>query len=92
MINIYKYVFQLRLDFDTFVITGPTTLSTSFVPVLNGKQVAVLGNGVSGALTGQCLTDSFSVTNAGSSAPTICGTNSGEHSKPSSRIVSQVMV
>ena len=71
---------QLRLDLDTFVITGPTTSST--VPgnllVLNGEANTA---GVASGYVGQCLTDTFSVTNGGSSAPTICGTNSGEHSK-----------
>ena len=32
-------------------------------------------------LNGNCLTDFFAVTNAGSNSPIICGTNTGRHSK-----------
>ena len=65
---------QLRLDFSTFVITGPeTTTTTVYVTKCGGKTMFELG---------QCQTDIFSVTAPGNNAPgVICGTNSGEHSK-----------
>lgn len=74
---------QLRLDFETFVITGPSTGSDT--QASDGK--ATMGIVGSGAAAGKdinkaskCLTDSFTVTNpSGSSPPTICGINSGEH-------------
>lgn len=63
---------QLRLDFSTFVITGPeTTTTTVVVNKCGGKDLFELG---------QCQTDIFSVTAPGNNAPpVICGTNSGEH-------------
>ena len=65
---------QLRLDFSTFVITGPETTTTTVVNnKCGGKSLFELG---------QCQTDIFSVTAPGNNAPpVICGTNSGEHSK-----------
>jgi len=61
---------QLRLDFQTFVITGPSTETTS-VNKCGAKPLFELG---------QCQTDIFSVTAPGNNAPpVICGTNSGEH-------------
>jgi len=38
-------------------------------------------------LNGNCLTDFFAVTNAGSNSPIICGTNTGRHSKTFYKIV-----
>ena len=69
----------MRLDFDTFTITGPSTLTTSTVKTIGGS-VATDGAESSGA--SQCATDLFSVTNPGGSntPPSICGTNTGEHS------------
>jgi hypothetical protein len=63
-------VCRIRFDFTTFVIAGPTTLSTS-----------TAGNGASGGLggiVGDCTTDQFSIASSGSS-PVICGTNTGQH-------------
>ena len=74
---------QLRLDFNQFMISGPSTSSVSMgvTKILNGNPVAAAG-GVSANTHTQCLTDTFSVTNPGGiSPPTICGTNTGEHSK-----------
>ncbi len=73
---------QLRLDFNNFVITGPSmeTISTT-KRVKNG---GVVQNGATVPVTEatQCLTDRFSVSNAdGPNPPVICGTNTGEHSK-----------
>ena len=67
------------MDFSTFVIAGPTTLTVTALKELNGN-VAIGGSGVS--LATQCLTDTFSVTGpSGSVPPVICGTNTGEHSE-----------
>ena len=70
---------QLRLDFSTFVITGPETVTTTVVVnKIGGKSFHELG---------QCQTDIFSVTAPGNNAPgVICGTNSGEHSKLRTKI------
>ena len=68
---------QLRLDFDTFTITGPSTSSISI-----GKQIGDTNNGLGKTYSQatQCATDIFSVTNPGGSAPpSICGTNTGQH-------------
>ncbi len=86
---------QLRLDFDTFVISNPST-STEVVTNRrpNGGNIDANANAddndgdgnpdpiVQLTAFGQCLTDTFSVSNPdGPSPPTICGTNSGEHSE-----------
>jgi len=68
---------QLRLDFETFTLTGPSTVETA-------ECLSVAGNCVTGTGTyssaSQCATDLFSVTNPGGlTPPAICGTNSGEH-------------
>jgi len=69
---------KLRLDFDTFVITGPSTLTTAVVGVIAGVADSLTGVTHSGAT--QCATDTFSVSSpGGTSPPSICGTNSGEH-------------
>ncbi len=71
----------MRLDFNTFVISGPSTKSTSDVLILSG--VIQKTNGQKATVASQCLTDTFSVTSPGvTNPPVICGTNSGEHSAP----------
>ena len=73
------FIFKLRLDFNSFVIAGPTTVTTTSVIIGNGL-IAFGAKPVSTAT--QCLTDTFSITGpSGSVPPVICGTNSGEHSK-----------
>jgi len=71
----------LRLDFNTFVITGPNTFTTTSVKGING---AALASAAATALllsyATQCLTDQFSVTGYTASPPVICGTNTGFHS------------
>lgn len=66
---------QMRLDFNNFVITGPTTSSVSVGKMLAG---AFNPGGVEVADTTQCLSDTFSITNQ-HTVPTICGINSGYH-------------
>ena len=70
-------VCQLRLDFETFVIAGPSTATATF-ELLNGAPNA---GGGAATLASQCSTDSFSVSNSfGGNFNTICGTNSNDHS------------
>ena len=60
---------QIRLDFDTFVITGPQT-SSATVAKLAGKKFNYAG---------ACQTDIFSV--SGTTVPPLCDSLSGEHGK-----------
>ncbi len=74
---------QMRLDFTSFQIAGPST-NTNSVTQFKANSGVVLENGdVPVTDYGQCLTDSFSVTSGGggTNPPTICGANTGEHSK-----------
>ena len=58
----------------TFTLMGPAVGTT-----VSGT---VDGSRTQGGAIGDCLTDSFSVTNpGGSGSPIICGENSGKHSK-----------
>merc|ERR1719162_291060 len=69
---------KLRLDFDSFTITGPSTLTTPVVGVIAGVADSLMPASHSGAT--QCATDTFSVSSpGGTSPPSICGTNTGEH-------------
>ena len=70
---------QMRLDFNTFVISGPATNTASIGETLNGVFLTVAAGGVGGDVTnaGQCNTDTFSISS--SLVPTICGTNTGDH-------------
>lgn len=70
---------QLRLDFNQFMITGPST-ATQSVSLAKGGVIGAPGATVPITTASQCLTDSFSVlSSTGQSPPTICGQNSGEH-------------
>lgn len=72
-------VCQMRLDFNTFTITGPSTSTTSI-----GSQTAgsLTGTGATVSDASQCLTDTFTVSSPGTtSPPVICGTNTGQHSQ-----------
>ena len=81
------YFFQLRLDFLTFTLAGPETDQATVVAKQNNNALVAKNTGA--ATTGQdttlasrCLTDLFSVSNPGGpSPPSICGTNTDEHSK-----------
>merc|ERR1711894_298880 len=76
---------RLRLDFTTFAITGPSTVTNDQVLRHNGQPVSMYtnkGRAVSGnSFRTNCLVDTFSVTgpSASSTPPTICGTNTGMH-------------
>ena len=67
----------MRLDFDSFVISGPSTATTSNAKALNG-DIGAGGKEINEA--SRCLTDTFSVSNQ-RTFPLICGTNSGYHGK-----------
>jgi len=68
------------MDFNTFVITGPNTLTTSVNFNIAGSFSYAAGIKVGYAT--QCQTDTFSMTGVpGAIPPVICGTNSGYHSK-----------
>ncbi|XP_023347917.1 uncharacterized protein LOC111716666 [Eurytemora carolleeae] len=59
---------KIRLDFETFTISGPATTTLNTADVIIGPSI------------GDCTTDSFTVTAPGSrSPPTICGLNTGQH-------------
>ena len=70
---------QLRLDFNSFTITGPSTSTLSNIKLKFGQPVST---GLSHTTGSRCLADRFSVTNPGGQAPpVICGVNTGEHSR-----------
>merc|ERR1712218_7550 len=66
---------QIRLELETFVITGPSTISTSVGLFLGGEGSAA---GVALGDKGTCKSDTFSITGA-SHIPVLCGTLTGEH-------------
>jgi len=68
---------QIRLDFANFVISGPSTSTISIGKGLHGVITGVATGGLL-AETGQCNTDTFSITNQ-NNLPVICGINSGYH-------------
>jgi hypothetical protein len=70
---------QIRLDLDTFVITGPSTAVTTNALMVELGGMIRGGNG--GKIITQrtnCATDTFSVGNA-PSIPVVCGTLTGDH-------------
>ena len=83
------------MDFTNFVITQPSNDITSVGLIQKGSGFTDPGGVVANSYpvnrVTQCLEDSFSVSSPGNSAPpTICGTNTGQHSEyfliPSFRI------
>ena len=64
------------MDFNEFVLTGPST-STQSIALQTGGSVETAGAKFS--LAGTCKTDTFSVGGA-PSVPVVCGTLTGEHS------------
>jgi hypothetical protein len=74
---------------NTFVISGPSTLTVSIIYNLMGSvQTAnTLKIGQPASLATNCLSDTFTVTGSGGTAPpVICGTNTGYHSNFFKRI------
>lgn len=77
---------QIRLDFDQFSITGPSTTTVTAGVMLAGA-IGVDDAGTVITMASKCLIDSFSVISpSGASPPTICGINSGEHMYVSSSV------
>merc|ERR1711971_892419 len=72
-------IVQLRLDFTSFVLSNPAaTIVTSF-SILNGTPVGP-AVGVAQTISGQCVSDSFTVSSPGSvGSPEICVVNTGDH-------------
>jgi len=71
---------QMRLDFITFMITGPSTSSVTIKGTTAG--VVTPNNGKEYSQQTQCLTDTFTVTGPRTGQnrpPTICGVNTMEH-------------
>ena len=66
----------MRLDFNTFVITGPSTNTNSETKILNGVVSSSAAATANYAST--CATDIFTITNA-PNLPELCGTLTGEH-------------
>ena len=64
-------VCKLRIDFDTMVLTSPTTYA---------KTTTEPNTWTVGAKLGDCTTDTLTVSNPGGAVPpTICGYNTGQH-------------
>ena len=62
---------RFRLDFNVFDISGPVSGMAARNGIVPNPQI--------GDVLGDCITDTFSVSN--SNAPVICGFNTGQHSK-----------
>ena len=73
--------FQIRIDFEDFVIAGPSTDTRAVATEIGGSIVPAWANGaVAVCLASNCLTDTFSLTGPGGSVPpVICGKNTGQH-------------
>ena len=78
-----KNICQIRLDFVVFTINGPSTDPTSSYQLLNGLPINLdEPNAVAASQSTRCNEDRFTVTNpTGTNPPSICGENSGQHSK-----------
>ena len=75
---------QIRLDFNTFTIAGPSTATATIGKIIGGSISP--GGGLLATTATQCLTDTFTMTGvAGAVPPTICGTNTGYHGNLSLR-------
>jgi len=77
---------SIRLDFTTFVITGPSTISAPEVRRIMGHPSMDLGDNTpydhgGSSMTSGCLTDIFYMKGASPSTtpPSICGTATGDH-------------
>ena len=66
--------FQIRLDFVSFIITGPQTVTTSVGKTANVLFFGAAKNAIN--FTGKCLTDVFTV-GGGPGVPPLCGTLTG---------------
>jgi len=70
---------QIRLDLDTFIITGPSTaVTTNALMVELGGMIRAVNVGKIFTQRTNCATDTFSIGNA-PSVPVTCGTLTGDH-------------
>ncbi len=82
MVKTTGLLFQLKLEFDNFVISGPSTGTVTVTSRVARSGVVANGGTVPVCDFTRCMTDTFSVTNPGGARPpTICGTNTKEHSE-----------
>jgi hypothetical protein len=66
------------MDFNSFVITGPSTVTYTIGFEIGGSISIAAGKAFTATTT--CQTDTFTITgDAGGTPPVICGTNSGYH-------------
>merc|ERR1712117_894159 len=73
-------IVQLRLDFITFNIAGPSTATTSIGKMIDGRLDPLEAKGVQVTESSRCNTDLFSISNPGGpSPPKICGYNADTH-------------
>ena len=70
----------MRLDFNTFAITGPSTSTVSIGKIIGGQVTDGKTAGKLYSYAGRCLTDVFTVS-GDVGVPPLCGTLSGEHGK-----------
>jgi len=70
---------QLRLDFTTFVINGPNTLTITVTKLNVGGIGGIAAASTALSLATNCLTDTFSVTGGTTAPSVICGTNTNAH-------------
>jgi hypothetical protein len=78
-----QFINQIRLDFTSFSITGPSISVATTTTLINGQPTVLATAAVQKYTPAtQCLTDIFTVTNPGGEAPpSICGTNKDQHSE-----------
>ena len=94
---------QLRLDFETFVLNGPNTGYLSRLVVVRTSieiichfpdttAATIINANIPVSTATQCIQDQFMVTSPGfNPPPTICGTNTGEHSRSSHSFQTQLI-
>ena len=95
---------QLRLDFETFVLNGPNTgyFKLSRLVVWTSIEIichfpdttaaTIINANIPVSTATQCIQDQFMVTSPGfNPPPTICGTNTGEHSRSSHSFQNQLI-
>ena len=80
-------IVQLRLDFETFNIAGPSNTDIQVKTVSNNVIADTSTGGTDSNLATVCLDDAFTVSNpGGQSPPVICGNNNDMHSKLAANI------
>ena len=75
---------QIRLDFDTFVISGPSTVTRSMMSaifgVASGSTSTTADTARDLSYATNCLTDTFTISNA-EHVPVLCGDLADDHRK-----------